>query len=75
MKYVCTSTAEAEYIAAYIGSKEALFVAYLLEECFNKSVFPIILYCDSKAVVDTLKNAGPGEMTKRMKTKFFKLKE
>ena len=75
LRYVCTSSGEAEYLAAYVGSKEALYLAYLLLEGFKINVFPILLYCDNKAVVDTLKAARPGEMTKHMATKYFKLKE
>jgi len=75
LRYVCTSSSESEYIAAYIGCKEALFLAYIILEVFGKNIFPVKLMCDNKAVVDILKKSAPGEMTKYMQTKFYKLKE
>ena len=47
----------------------------MIEEAFEVCVFPVKLFCDNKAVVDTLKSGKPGEMTKYMATKYFKLVE
>ena len=75
LKYVNTSTSEAEYIGAYVAMKEALFIGFLLMKVFKKDVFPINLYCDNKGVLDTLNHGKPAEMTKYMMTKHFKLLE
>ena len=75
LRYVCSSTGEAEYVAIYVAAKELLFIGYLILEAFDCNLFPLRLFCDNKAVVDTLKKAGPGEMRKYMKTKFFKVQE
>ena len=75
LKFICTSTAESEYLGLFVAAKESLFIAYLLEEVFMKKVFPIKMYCDNKAVVDILQEAGAAELTKYMATKFYKLQE
>lgn len=75
LKFVCTNTGEAEYLAAYVAMKEALFISFIVLECFGRSVFPIVLYCDNKAVMDILNKSGPGEMTKYMATKFLRLQQ
>ena len=75
LRYVCASTSESEYLACYSAAKEALFIGYLVEEAFQKSVWPIIINCDNKAVVDILNSAGPSDMTKYMSTRYFKLQE
>jgi len=73
MKYVCSSTAESEYISLYIAAKEALFIGFLLKEAYGCCVFPITIWCDNKAVVDTITNKTVGPMTKFMSTKFYQV--
>jgi len=75
LRYICTSTSEAELLAVFEGAKEGLFIAFLLKEIFGIEVFPIPLYCDNKAVCDVLLQKGAKELTKFMHTKIFKVKE
>ena len=75
MKYICTNTGEAEYLALYIAAKEALFIGFLLKEAFDINVFPINIYCDNKAVRDVIRKQGSSEMTKYMGSKYYKILE
>ena len=75
LKFICTSTSEAEYLALFVAAKEALFVAYILKEGFGIDLFPVKMYCDNRAVVEVLRQSGAAELTKYMATKLFKLQE
>ena len=71
LKWVCASVAHSEYLSMYEGSKQALSIAFLIEEVFKICPFPILLRTDNKAVVDTISKMIPNEMIKSMKTKYF----
>jgi len=75
IKYVCTSSTKAEYLALYITAKEVLFLGYLLKEGYNIDVFPIDIYCDNKGTIQALQRKGKTELNKFMATKFYKLYE
>ena len=75
LKYVCSSSGEAEYLGLFEAVKEGLYLGYLIQETFEKNVFPVKFYCDNKAVLDVIHKTGATELNKFMSTKYFKLQE
>eukprot|EP00924_Labyrinthula_sp_SR-Ha-C_P001528 snap_masked-scaffold_18-processed-gene-0.12-mRNA-1 protein AED:1.00 eAED:1.00 QI:0/-1/0/0/-1/1/1/0/94 len=72
---VCTSTAQSEYLLLYIGAKEVLFVARLLDNFFGMKVWLIKVYVDNQAVLNVVERATPSDMNKHMATKYYTLQE
>ena len=77
IKSVCVSTAEAEYYALYYTSKQAIFYGRLIEEFYEKSVWPIEIFIDNKAVYDVICGGKSTQQTfrKHMATKFYSVSE
>ena len=75
MKWVCSSTAEAEYLALYFSTKEALYLGYLVQEFFGKEIWPIRVKVDNQAVVHVIQKSAPANLTKHMATKFYAVQQ
>jgi hypothetical protein len=68
---VATSTAEAEFIAAAMASKEGLWVRKMLGDIYGE-VSPLMLRVDNKTAIDLLTEhtAGKGGRTKQINVQF-----
>ena len=75
LKWVCTSSAQAEYLSLYYGAREAIYIGYLVEEIFEKKIFPIKGFIDNMSVIQTLHKSVPTNVNKHFKTKFFALNQ
>ena len=75
MKWVATSSSEAEYLACYYATKEGLYFAHLIEEVYGMNVFPITIRTDNMTVVNVLNKEAASVMTRHMATKFYALQD
>lgn len=50
-KYVALSTCEAEYVAMSEASREIVSIDKSISKIINKSLFPVVLYCDNRAAI------------------------
>mgnify|MGYP001128591063 CR=1 FL=1 len=75
MKWVATSSSEAEYLACFYAAREAMYFAYLVEEIYDKNVFPIQIMTDNMAVVNVVNKEAASVMTRHMATKFYALQD
>ena len=71
IKWVCSSSSQAEYLALYLAAKEAVSLGYLIEDYFNEEIFPIKIYCDNLAVITTIMRDMPTELNKFLSTKYY----
>ena len=76
-KLVTGSTCEAEYVAAYEASKEAIWLKWLLLDINSTGdgTAPIPLYVDNKAARDLAENPTQHERTKHIDIKFHFIRE
>ncbi len=75
LKWICTSSAEAEYLACYYAARDAIKLAFNLEEVYKQSVWPIKIYLDNMAVIQVIHKSTNTDLTKHMSLKFYKLQE
>ena len=75
MKWICCSTAEAEYLSCYSAVKSAMKIAFDVEEVYKRSIWPLVIHVDSLPVIQTIQKSTSNDMTKHMALKFFKLQE
>ena len=71
LKWVCTNSGQAEYLALYFGVTQALETAYLIEEFYGCSLFPTNVFCDNMAVIETLTKGVPTDLNRNLATKYF----
>ena len=65
-KFVCQSSAEAEYVALNEMCKEQSFLNMMMKEIFDVSCLPSILYEDNEAAVYLAKNMHVSSRTKHI---------
>jgi hypothetical protein len=54
--FVALNTAEAEYVAASVASREAVWLQKLLVGLFYQMLETIVIYCDNQSCVKLLEN-------------------
>jgi len=75
LKWVCSSTGEAEYLALYSGAKNGIALARMIEEFFGCKVWPITIFVDNQAVIDSVEKESATELNKHLSTKYFSVVE
>ena len=72
---VAHSTAEAEYIAAYVAANHLVWLRKILGELSFEQANPTILWCDNMAAIAISKNSVFHNRTKHMKIKFHAIRQ
>lgn len=75
LKHVCNSTAEAEYMALFIGVREAIGLGRTIEDYFGIKIWPLEVYTDNQASLEVIKGNGSTNLRKHMATKYYSLQE
>ena len=75
LKWVCTSSSESEYMSCYFGIRNAMKIAFDLEEIYGKKVWPIKVYINNMAVLQVIKKTSGTTLTKHMALKYLKVQE
>jgi|GEM_PF-1828837 len=73
LKWICTSTAESEYLACYYAAREAIGIGRLIEDFHQRNVFPIEIKVDNKAVIHIVTNSANNGTTRHFATKYYAL--
>ncbi|MCO5558219.1 hypothetical protein L7F22_011798 [Adiantum nelumboides] len=75
---IASTSTEAEYVAAALSSREALWISELITELklrFNVSTAPITLFCDNQSTIALAESSSFSSKLKRIKISFCFLKE
>ncbi|MCO5584499.1 hypothetical protein L7F22_038427 [Adiantum nelumboides] len=75
---IASSSTEAEYVAAALASREALWISELIIELklpFNVSTAPITLFCDNQSTITLAESPSFSSKLKHIKISFHFLKE
>eukprot|EP00924_Labyrinthula_sp_SR-Ha-C_P007673 snap_masked-scaffold_42-processed-gene-2.44-mRNA-1 protein AED:1.00 eAED:1.00 QI:0/-1/0/0/-1/1/1/0/206 len=75
LAWVATSSSEAEFFAAYDCARELKSVGHILEDLFCKSLWPVVMLSDNKAVVNIVNGTAPTKLTRHQGSKFFALQQ
>ena len=71
LKWVCTSSSEAEYLAFYFGCKHAIKTGRLIKDVFGIDVFPIDVFTDNQAVLEVIARKVPSDLNLHLSTKYL----
>jgi len=71
LKWICTSSSEAEYLAFYYGCKQAIKTGRLIKDVFGKNIFPIKVFTDNQAVLDVIARRVPSDLNLHLSTKYL----
>ena len=71
---VAHSTAEAEYIAAYVAAKQLIWLRKMLSDLDCNQQNPTTLFCDNTSAIAISKNYVFHDKTKHMKIKFHAIR-
>ena len=72
---VAHSTAEAEYISAYVASNQLVWLRKVLKDLNCEQEEPTDLFCDNQSAIAISKNSVFHDRTKHMKIKFHALRQ
>jgi hypothetical protein len=72
---VAHSTAEAEYIAAYVAAKQLIWLRKMLNDLDFDQRSPTKLFCDNTSAIAISKNSVFHDRTKHMKIKFHAIRQ
>ena len=72
---VAHSTAEAEYVAAYVAAKQLIWLRKMLKDIDCVQVNPTVLLCDNMSAIAISKNSVFHNKTKHMKIKYHALRQ
>jgi hypothetical protein len=72
---VAHSTAEAEYIAAYVAAKQLVWLRKMMEDLNFVQLEPTELFCDNMSAIAISKNSVFHDRTKHMKIKFHAIRQ
>jgi hypothetical protein len=72
---VAHSTAEAEYIAAYVAAKQLIWLRKMLSDLDCNQQNPTTLFCDNTSAIAISKNSVFHDRTKHMKIKYHAIRQ
>jgi hypothetical protein len=72
---VALSTAEAEYIAANMASREAVWLRKLLSGLFDQMLDPTVIYCDNQSCLRLSENPVFHDKSKHIEIKYFYIRD
>lgn len=72
---VALSTAEAEYIASSVASKEAVWLRKLLAGLFGQTWEPTVIHCDNKSCIKMFANPVFHDRSKHVETHYHYVRD
>ena len=75
LKWVCSSTTQAEFLALHYTALETVSMGHAIEEIYGKKVFPVRILSDSKSAISVAKGQAPADSTKFLGSKFYQVQQ